>query len=213
MANKIQSVPLGKLIPHPDNPNRISKANFARLVRNIKRTGRYEPLIVRPHPEKNSFFQIINGHHRWQALRELGYKTADVIVWDVDDGQTDILLATLNRLGGSDVLAKKIALLNRLSRQMPPAELAKLLPRRKKQIEQLASLTGLRNSSIELKELDFANPLVFFATDRQQRIIETALTFALQKWPVICAQAPTKAARRAAALAHIAKHFLSNPNS
>ena len=48
----IQSIALDGLIAHPDNPNRMSSGNFAKLVRNIEQTGRYEPLIVRPYREK-----------------------------------------------------------------------------------------------------------------------------------------------------------------
>jgi hypothetical protein len=48
MANVIRSIGLDKLVAHPDNPNKMSKANLAKLVRNIERTSRYEPLIVRP---------------------------------------------------------------------------------------------------------------------------------------------------------------------
>ena len=35
--------------------------------RNIERTDCYEPLVVRPHPNKHGFFQIINGHCRCKA--------------------------------------------------------------------------------------------------------------------------------------------------
>lgn len=204
MENKIQSLPLDKLVPHPDNPNRMSKANFAKLIRNIKLSGRYEPLIVRPgsgaSPQSNwgsgvrsqqatsdsvgrltaECYQIINGFHRFLALKELGYKTADCLIWDIDDQQTDILLATLNRLTGSDILDKKIALLNRLNSRMQSAELAKLLPQTKKQIERLVNLTSKRVSSIEHRESSFANPLVFFVADQQQQVIETALNMALR---------------------------------
>ena len=100
MTNSTQSIALDKLAAHPDNPNQQSKVNFAKLVRNIERTGRYEPLIVRPCPDKAERFQIINGYHRCHALAKLGYKTADCIVWDIDNEETDILLTTLNRLGG-----------------------------------------------------------------------------------------------------------------
>ena len=100
MTNSIHSIALDKLDFHPDNPNKQSKVNFAKLVCNIERTGRYEPFVVRPSPKKTGCFQIINGHHRYHALAKLGYEAADAIVWDVDDEQTDILLATLNRLGG-----------------------------------------------------------------------------------------------------------------
>ena len=149
----IQAIAIKKLVPHPDNPNRQSKINFAKLVRNIERTGMYEPLVVRPHPEKKGFFQLINGHHRCRALEQLGYKQANVIVWDIDDEQTDILLATLNRLGGSDELSKKLVLLKRLSENFKTKELGRLLPQTARQIERLVNLkvpacTGDRNRQL-----------------------------------------------------------------
>jgi ParB/RepB/Spo0J family partition protein len=202
MANSVDSIALDKLAAHPDNPNQQSKVNFAKLVRNIERTGRYEPLIVRPCPKKAGFYQIINGHHRWQALSELGYVAADCIVWDVDDEQTDILLATLNRLGGSDVLARKVRLLERLKNKSGSRELAKLLPQTKKQIERLTNLK-MPSRPVKMDAGSLANPMVFFLNERQQGIVEEALTLAAQD-----RQEKTKAASNAAALTQIAEHFL-----
>ena len=93
MQNTIQQIALYKLVAHPDNPNKMSVSTFAKLVRNIERTGRYEPLIVRRYRKRKGRFQIINGHHRFKAIKKLGHKSVDAIVWDVDDEQTDILLA------------------------------------------------------------------------------------------------------------------------
>ena len=129
MSQKIQTIPIDKLIAHPDNPNRMSDKTFAKLVRNIERTGRYEPIIVRIRDRNRDTsplvthqssiaqrkskddanttqYEIINGHHRVKALRQLGIKTADIVIWDVNDEETDILLTTLNRLSGSDELDK-----------------------------------------------------------------------------------------------------------
>jgi len=211
MAKTIQSIALDKLVAHPDNPNRMSKVNFAKLVRNIERTGRYEPLTVRPCPpplcfakrSRESYFQIINGHHRCHALVKLGYETADCIVWDIDDEETDILLATLNRLGGSDELAKKLKLLERLNKRLEAGKLAKLLPQTAKQIERLTDLKR-PSAPAQINAKCFANPLVFFVNDSQQERIEKALSLA---------EAPkakmTRAAKRAAALTHIAGYFLN----
>ncbi|UCD52735.1 MAG: ParB-like nuclease domain-containing protein [Phycisphaerales bacterium] len=80
MKSRIRHIPLDKLIPHPDNPNRMSRANFGKLMRHIKRTGCYEPLVVRRHPQQPGCFQIINGHHRCAALKNLGRATAQVVV-------------------------------------------------------------------------------------------------------------------------------------
>jgi ParB family chromosome partitioning protein len=115
--NKIQTVPIEMLIDNPNNPNRMSKSSFAKLVRNIEQTGLYEPIIVRNRNKGDTKYEIINGHHRLKALKMLGYKTVDVCVWNVDDMQSDILLVTLNNLRGTAVLEKKLALLNGLSKQ------------------------------------------------------------------------------------------------
>jgi len=172
--NEVRSVELARLSPHPDNPNRMSAGNFARLVRNIERTGRYEPLVVRPLPGAEGKFQVINGHHRLEALRRLGYDRADVVVWDVDDAQTDTLLATLNRLGGSDDPAQKIALLKRLSRDNNARQLARLLPYSAGQIKRLVNLR-LPTAPAELNDREQLKPMVFFLTDEQRKTVETAL--------------------------------------
>jgi ParB-like chromosome segregation protein Spo0J len=202
MENKIRKIDLAQLNFHPDNPNKQSKVTFARLVRNIKRTGRYEPLLVRPCPQEAGRFQIINGEHRYQALAALGYEAADCIVWDVDDEQTDILLATLNRLGGSDVLDKKIKLLKRLNKSVATADMAKLIPQNAKQLERLANLKRpVAPANLNLKS--FVNPLFFFVNGTQQRQIERALSLVREPQGDM-----TKAAKRAAALTHIADYFV-----
>jgi ParB-like chromosome segregation protein Spo0J len=210
MVNVTRSIALDKLIAHPDNPNRMSKVNFSKLVSNIERSGRYEPLIVRPNPDKAGFFQIINGCHRCQALAKLGYKSADCIVWDIDDEQTDILLATLNRLSGKDELGKKLKLLNRLNRRTEVAKLSKLLPQTARQLERLTNLKIPRVPA-EITAKCLLNPMVFFVNDDQQKIIEEALSAVEgpQKEIVKPAYAKTTAANRAAALAHIAGYFLN----
>jgi len=197
--NQIQKIAIEKLHAHPDNPNRMSDVTFAKLVRNIERTGRYEPIIVRP---KDNAWQIINGHHRVKALRQLGHKRAECLIWDVDDNEAGILLATLNRLGGSDALDKKLALLRRLNERMQSRELAKLLPQTARQIERLTNLK-LPAAPAKIDTGSFLNPVTFFVDNDQNKIIRQALSLAEAD---ISKQ--TKAQRNAAALTRIAEEFL-----
>lgn len=201
MANEVQSIALEKLIVHPANPNKMSDATFRKLVRNMERTGRYEPIVVRPHPGKEGHFQIINGHHRCLALTKLDYKAADCVVWDIDDEEADILLATLNRLCGSDELSRKLELLKRLNKRMESNELARLVPQTAKQIERL---TNMKMPNMPGDAKGFSNPLVFFVNDAQQGTVEKALLLAERTQ-----NEKTRAAKRAAALARIAEEFLS----
>jgi ParB/RepB/Spo0J family partition protein len=202
IVNQVSSIPIEKLVAHPDNPNRMSRGNYAKLVRNIERTGRYEPLVVRPCRQRGDFFQIINGHHRCRALAELGYETAEVIVWDLDDHEADVLIATVNRLGGRDVLDKKLAVLGRLDRQMNSRELAKLLPLSRTQIERLTRISTQDLSPVKPARVEFAAPLVFFVSGEQKKIIEDALSVLRER-----SDAKTRAEKNAAALASIAECF------
>jgi len=203
IENRVTSIPIDKLTAHPGNPNRMSKRNFARLVRNIERTGRYEPLVVR---RQGDGFQIINGHHRCRALKQIGYETADAVVWDVDDAEADILLTTLNRLGGSDVLQKKLALLERINRNMHAREMAKLLPFTRSQIERLKNLK-VPSAPANISVKSFAAPMVFFLSDAQQQVVEHALSLACE-----ALAEKTKAARNAAALTEMAQCFIKDSN-
>ncbi len=204
MTTKIQSILLDRLLPHPDNPNRMSEPTFRKLVRNIKQAGKYEPVVVRPHPQKEGFFQIINGRHRVKALQQLGLQKADCLVWDVDDRQTAILLATLNRLSGSDVLDKKLELIKKLKANFQTGELAKLLPYTKGQIEKL---TNLKRPILPAKtgDISFAKPLVFFVTADQLQIIEQALSLAEDT-----NSKANRPVRRAAALTKITNRYVKN---
>ncbi len=204
MSTRIRQIPLEKLVPHPGSPNRMSRASFEKLVRNIEQTGRYEPLVVRPCPKRHGFFQIINGRHRCEALRRLGHQTADVIVWTVDDQQTDILLATLNRLQGRDTLEKKLDLLQRLSITTAIPRLTKLLPQTRGQLERLVGARPPARAKSPKADA-FAIPVVFCVDPRQEQTIEDALAHAAASLPV----GQTRAAQRAAALMCLARDFLA----
>jgi ParB-like chromosome segregation protein Spo0J len=204
IENRVTSIPIDMLIAHPGNPNRMSERNFARLVRNIRRTGRYEPLVVR---RQGNCFQIINGHHRCRALKQLGYETVDAVVWDVDDTEADILLSSLNRLRGSDVLEKKLILLDRINRNMHAREMAKLLPFTRSQIEKLRNIK-VPSAPAKINVKSFAVPMVFFLNGSQLQIVEQALSLAGQT-----ISEKTRAARNAAAITEIARAFADQHES
>jgi len=193
-------IPLEQLLPHPENPNRMSKANFEKLKLHIKQTGNYEPLIVRKHPEREYFFQIINGHHRAEALKQIGAKTADCIQWDADNNQVRILLTTLNRLGGKDELSMKIEIIKKLSEKYNSKELSKLLPDTKQVIEKLKDIA--RPLQMPENSKAFLQTLIFFLNDQQMETVQTAINKAMPA-------TGTKAERTAAAITRIANEWAS----
>ena len=133
----LQKIAVSSLLPHPMNSNRMDGESLAKLRQHIERTGTYEPLTVRYHPTEQGSFQVINGHHRLRVLRSLEHQMAECIVWDVDDAQTRLYLATLNRLAGQDVPERRAVLLDSLFGEFEVSELADLLPESSAELERL----------------------------------------------------------------------------
>lgn len=198
---QIEAITMDRLIENPQNPNRMSDGTFRKLLGHIKRTGNYEPIVVRKHPGRQGCFEIINGHHRFRVLKELGFSQADCIVWQVDDIETMLLLTTLNRLCGHDILEKKSKLVRKLSRQFSTKTLARMLPDSSRSIERLKDLCKpIIPSKLEGKA--FLIPLVFFLTDKQKVIIDMAIDHASKS-----ASAGTAAQKKAEAMVNIARAY------
>ena len=210
MVRRIESIGIDRLVAHPANPNRMSGAAFKKLVGHIERTGNYEPVIVRPHPKRAGCFEIINGYHRVEALKQSGRKRCDCVVWQVDDTEALLLVATLNRLCGSDELDKKSELIKSLSKRFSTKELVGKLAESRKSIERLKELSrpvpllNLRQSAkVRLTAKVFLNPLMFFLSDEQKKIVDEALAKAAGP-----NQPGTGAQKRAGAIVKIAETFL-----
>ncbi len=123
-------IPLADLHAHPANSNVMPEALLAKLVGHIERTGRYPSVIVRQRTgdAEAGGYEILDGHHRVEALRRLGVEAARCDVWDVDDEGALVLLATLNRLQGRDDPRRRAALLAELGRTLDGGAMAARLP-------------------------------------------------------------------------------------
>jgi ParB-like chromosome segregation protein Spo0J len=197
----VEVVGVERLVGHSGSVNEMGRTAFLKLVRNIGGTGLYAPLIVRPHPEREGDYEIIDGHQRLRALQELGYEEADVIVWEANDEETDILLGTLNRLRGRDNVGKRAELLRRLKERRSVEELGRVLPERAGQIERLLSA----RRPVRLAETEkVASPVVFFVEPEQKKLIERAIAGAEKG-----RGEKTKAARRAGVLAEMAVSLMT----
>lgn len=134
-------IPLSKLHAHPDNANVMPPRLLRKLIAHLKASGRYPPLIVRPHPDQADDYQILDGHHRAQGLRAIKATTAQCEVWpDVHDEQAAILLLTLNRLRGEDDPMKRAALLARLRQVKPEKDLLAEIPENRAKLRALLRL-------------------------------------------------------------------------
>jgi ParB-like chromosome segregation protein Spo0J len=179
-----------------------------KLKAHIKRTGRYPYLIVRPHPDQPDKYQVLDGHHRVAVLQELGHVEARCDVWEVDDREANLLLATLNRLEGQDVPIRRAQLVHELLGDMSLSDLAGLLPETDGQLEELHALlefpadeiAALLDEQAEEEEKVLPRVLSFVVTPEQEQLIEQAVELASDGTP--------GRDRKARGLANLAMHYM-----
>ena len=203
-----KSIPLSDLVPHPLNANVMPDEMREKLKAHIKRTGRYPYLIVRPHPDQPDKYQVLDGHHRIAVLQDLGHTDALCDIWDVDDREANVLLATLNRLEGQDVPIRRAQLIHELLGDMSLNDLAGLLPETDGQLEELHALlefpadevAALLEEQAEEEEKVLPRVLSFVVTPDQEQLIEQAVELASDGTP--------GRDRKARGLANLATHYM-----
>ena len=202
-SQPIVSVSVRKLRPHPANPNRMKEESFRKLTNHIERTGQYEPVVVRAHPQKEGLYQILNGHHRFRVLKQLKHSHIDCVVFKADDAEAMVYLATLNQLTGKDNLYKKSRLIEQLNKRYSSRELARLLPDSKTSIEKLNRLAADQTLPKPRTQAALLMPMTFFLTPIQHQLVCEAFESATGE-----TESGTRTQKRIGALCRLAKHYL-----
>ena len=84
-----KEMPVGKLHPHPENPNR---GDVNAITESLEQHGQYRSVVV------NKDGTILAGHHVWQAAKGLKLKTLRVDMVDADETSARKILLADNRI-------------------------------------------------------------------------------------------------------------------
>jgi len=206
----LRELDISRIVPHPENSNRMDAQTLSKLRRHIERTGRYEPIVVRPHPAEEAEFQVINGRHRLQVLKALGQTKAKCVIWEVDDQQTRLYLATLNRLNGEDIPERRALLIANLLESFELDDLADLLPDSRAQLAELEQLARVDfDELVPSAQAESAGTsqviLEFFLDQDRAREVSVALDLVAHRHPAMQG--------RSDALVHLARSYLSTNGS
>lgn len=211
-----RDIPLDQLRPHPRNSNVMSADALRTLARHIRRSGRYEPLVVRPLPSDAApAYQVLNGHHRLRVLRDLGYATARCEVWEVDEREALLLLATLNRLEGHDDPSKRAALLAELAAGGTDLKrLTELLPENRAALAKAIALARepLPAPATTATAPPVFEPMTFFLAADELTTVRRALVLAERSRRETVAETPSaeRGRARAAALVTLAESYVTH---
>lgn len=94
-AEKVTIIPIDKITDFKEHPFHVTMdEDMAKLIDSIKENDMLMPALVRP--KKDGSYEMISGHRRKFALSQLGRKEMNVIIRDLDDDQSTILMVDSN---------------------------------------------------------------------------------------------------------------------
>ncbi len=137
----LKHVPLNSMQDHPLNAHAVSEKDRKKIANNIRRTGKYPPLIVRELTELSEYwpgapghYQILDGHQRRLIFEDLvaegltQFEQVAVDDWSpLTDDEALIALATLNTWG-DNIPRRRAELLHAILKTVELQEAANVLP-------------------------------------------------------------------------------------
>jgi len=112
-------------------------------------------------------YEIIDGWHRTMVLDEMGKAEVRCEVWDVDKKESRLLIATLNRLHGTDDAGKRTVLLGQLAGDFKD-DLMDLIPESGRSLEALLKKMNADVDDIEADRGLIEDQLVRSGVDPDQ---------------------------------------------
>lgn len=88
-------IPVDLILPYANNPYKVSIGReLEALVESIREQGILTPLIVRP--IVNGKYELVSGHRRLAACRQLGIKSVPVTIKDLTDDEAALAVVDAN---------------------------------------------------------------------------------------------------------------------
>jgi ParB family chromosome partitioning protein len=90
----VENIPLAELTPFRNHPFKVKDdAEMAELIKSIADFGVLVPALARP---TENGYELISGHRRMAACKELGLETMPVIIRDMTDKEAIIAMVDSN---------------------------------------------------------------------------------------------------------------------
>jgi ParB-like chromosome segregation protein Spo0J len=149
-AQQTVVIKLEEIVANDYNPNRMPDREMAMLEKNIKKYGFLFPILV-VFDAAQQKYRIIDGYHRYEAMRRLnqkGYKGADqiscIIMKDMSLDEAMELTVLMNEIKGMHQVEGMADLIQRLKDQgVSPDEICKALNKPRDEINRLLMQKGI----------------------------------------------------------------------
>lgn len=155
VMHQVQAVPITRISRAPWNANVTSDKTLEKIRRSLKRYGSVENSVVRPtwcigartagdlaarkaaQMDEVANYETLSGNHRHDLYREEGVTHVPCVVVELADAEARVLAQTLNRTRGEDDEDKLKSLLKEVIVDIPPVDVAGLLPQTEQQLRAL----------------------------------------------------------------------------
>ncbi|RUR77034.1 chromosome partitioning protein ParB [Chlorogloeopsis fritschii PCC 6912] len=91
-------ISISQLHPNPWNPNKTSQRQQEAIAESLREYSQVLELIVRPHPDIEGEYQIIDGEHRYQESSDYVYAN---VLHGLSDAEAKKLTVVLNETRGT----------------------------------------------------------------------------------------------------------------
>lgn len=151
--SKYKILPIDKLVKADWNYKKDDEDKKEKLKNNIKINGQVENIIVRQ--LETGFYEVVNGNHRYDAMKELGY--IDIIVCDKSPmtlSQAKRIATETNKTRFESDQIKLSELIKELSQDYTPEELSQTMPYTLDEINDFIKLTDFDWNQYNTGEFD-----------------------------------------------------------
>lgn len=96
----MKRIPLKHIHPNGYNPNSMSETEFKELVLEVQHLGRVaKPVVIRPDPDRDGEFRIVDGEHNYRAACEAGLEDVLCEIIEVDEVEARVQTYKRNQHG------------------------------------------------------------------------------------------------------------------
>lgn len=125
-AIDFRMVDIDRIEPNDYNPNDMEAELFEAIVEQVKDEGMNQPILCRENPDKEGFFLIVDGEHRWKAAKIAGKKLIAIVVVAFDPTTAKVRTLSMNHLRGQNIPIKLARLLVDLHKVYSAADIRKM---------------------------------------------------------------------------------------
>ncbi len=146
-------VKLSSITENPYN-TREDYGDLTGLMVSIKKFGLTQPLLVRKSPRNEGMYELIIGHRRTKALKELGYEETDIDIRDVNNADMS-LMAICENVDRKDLNSVELARAYRkgiAATQMPLNEFAQTIGENHVKIKSYLNILNLPDRILRQQE-------------------------------------------------------------